>query len=319
MLFSIGCAFFILILSGCKGTDGYGYYALDIDFLKNGDDCPDAGLLENSNNNFDINLFEVSPPLLINPELIDVELLLTGVFKGSTEVSGVIVNNAAHQILFSPAFEFELLYEDNWYKVPRHEVVWFAGARLLPSGEEGWSPRYSLSSFHPFPSAELYRIRTRISIFSEKYYYNSGHDIVMEFTWDDLAINLIPSPPLLINPQLVDVELLLTSINKEDMVANGVIINNTPHQIIFGSRFEFEFLYDGSWYKAPLYEEMWFTLGAIILSSGAESPLPYSLSPFYPFPGTELYRIRKQIGMFSYSEEYHCYSLHDLIMEFAWE
>ena len=129
------------------------------------------------------------------------------------------------------------------------------------------------------------------------------------------------SLPLQFSDELANIELVLTSIDRENFMIRGTLTNNTMRRISYGEFFQLEFLYDGKWYTVPVRgvipgEEIFgFVDIAHIARYGVSGETGFWLRPYYPFPKAELHRVRREV-----SSGYYPNALsHELVMEFAWE
>jgi len=289
--------------------------------------------------------FELSPQLRVNPYLTDVELTLLNVERFT--VVGGLSNNSDLVISAGNEFFVDFFDGESWREFPFNRDFTLIGVIMAPSDETARqyyviNPRDPLS----FLEAELYRIRIAIHISHSTIHFGlplpnhvtdfSPHDLTMEFTLqhlheeasypeDDLEDSeyFELSPPLRVNPHLIDVEFALIDIERR--AVRGRITNNSELEFWYGAEFHIDFFDGENWRVIP--RDIGFGLAAYSARPGSSWENIYTVisprSPFY-LPSADLYRIRRTINISRYSPLFELpyyvtdFTPHDLVMEFEW-
>jgi len=134
----------------------------------------------------------------------------------------------------------------------------------------------------------------------------------------DESENLNESPVLRVNDDLFGVNLTVVGeINRDSVVINLQLTNETAHSLTYGEPFSIEFYDEGVWRVFPIFEEAEFVSIGYSLAPNETSNFTRNLEWWFPdgLPYAGRYRLRMDI--FNDADipirEHH---LHDLVAEF---
>lgn len=128
----------------------------------------------------------LSEPLRYNSDLATVEMLARRVVQSHNFIHAKIINNTEFKISLENNFTLEFFDGTNWRIAPMHGEQFITPGELpLVLQNEIRYVMYSLDIFYPFPKADLFRIRVKISIVEDYFIITDAtRDLVMEFSFD---------------------------------------------------------------------------------------------------------------------------------------